>query len=434
MDLFWSITELLAVFIENWIIYDFYSKFHSAEYKTIWKRITYCLFIAATSAASILIDSVTFFSGMLTLICMGIIILYGILFLKGSVFSKFFLPIISFGLIFVINISINTLSSFIWGNSKNGFFLEQTGARFFCIIASKFLFFLTTRIILGMFHKGVVLKRQEWFMMTGISFITLLIGTIIAEIGISSSALLSVPYILCFCGIICIDVFVFAMLSQITKQNGKATEVSLLELQVSQQKQELEHMDIIQNKIRKCNHDNLNHMLCLQEMMRNGNYDAVCDYLNALIQKNPETPISHIQIPDCFLRAVLTVKFEQCKQNNIAISLKTDDNTPACESSDLCILLSNLLDNAIEASASIKDPRIEIVLSKKKDYYTILVKNRIEQSVLKNNSQLKTTKIDKKWHGIGIQSIREIVHTYHGMMEYYEQDGWFIANIWLRES
>lgn len=88
----------------------------------------------------------------------------------------------------------------------------------------------------------------------------------------------------------------------------------------------------------------------------------------------------------------------------------------------------------MEASIKVTDPKIEIILSKKKDYYTIIVKNRIEQSVLKNNVMLKTTKKDKQWHGIGIQSIREIVHRYNGMMEYYEKDDWFIANIWLRES
>lgn len=271
-------------------------------------------------------------------------------------------------------------------------------------------------------------------MMSGISFISLFIGTAVVEIGLESNASLQLPYILCFIGIICIDVFVFIMLSQITRQNQKVTELSLLELQVSQQKQALEHMDIMQNKIRQCNHDHLNHMLCIKEMMKEGNYKEVNNYLNALVKKNPEVITPHVQIPDCFLRAVLTVKMEQCRQKNIPISLKTDDNTPLCESSDLCILLSNLLDNAIEASTQTTDPKIEVILSKKKDYYTIIVKNRIEQSVLKNNVMLKTTKKDKQWHGIGIQSVREIVRHYNGMMEYYEQDKWFIANVWLRES
>lgn len=434
MEIFWTVTELLAVIIENWIIYDFYSKFHSAQYKSIWQKIIYFMFIGITSAIAIIIDSFTSFSGMLTLICAGMVVLYGIIFLKGTVFSKFFLPVVAFGLVFIINISISTICAVLLDYEQGTLFTKQTNVRFFCIIATKFLFFLVTRIVLGLFHKGLILRKQEWIMMSGISFISLFIGTIVVEIGLASNDSLQSPYILCFIGIICIDIFVFIMLSQITRQNQKITEVSLLELQVSQQKQALEHMDIMQNKIRQCNHDHLNHMLCIQEMIKEKSYKEVDNYLNSLIQKNPEIMTPHVKIPDCFLRAVLTVKLEQCKQKNIAISLKTDDNTPSCESSDLCILMSNLLDNAMEASIKVTDPKIEIILSKKKDYYTIIVKNRIEQSVLKNNVMLKTTKKDKQWHGIGIQSIRGIVHRYHGMMEYYEKDDWFIANIWLRES
>lgn len=434
MKTFWVITEFLAVLIENWIIFDFYSKFHSAKYKTIWMKFVYFAFICITSTLAIIIDSFTNFSGMLTLICIATVILYGIVFLKGSIFSKFLLPIIAFGLVFIINISISALCAMALNHKQEKLFIEQTNARFFCIITTKLIFFFVTRIILGLFNKGVMLRKQEWIMMSGISFISLFIGTTVVEIGIVSSDLNSPTYIFCFCGIICIDIFVFIMLSQITKQNQKATELSLLELQVEQQKQALENIDIMQNKIRQCNHDYFNHMMLMQEMISKKNYKEAEEYLKSLLNRNPEMIISSIQLPDCFLKSVLMLKFELCKKKNIPISIKADDSTPSCESLDLCILLSNLLDNAIEASEKISDPKIEIILLKNKAYYNIIVKNKIEKSILKNNVNLKTTKAEKQRHGIGIQSIRETVNRYNGMMEYYEKDNWFIANIWLNDT
>lgn len=279
-----------------------------------------------------------------------------------------------------------------------------------------------------------MLRKQEWIMMSGISFISLFIGTTVVEIGISASALDSPAYIFCFCGIICIDIFVFIMLSQITKQNKRTTELSLLELKVEQQKQALENIYIMQNKIRQCNHDNLNHMMLIQQMITQKNYKEAEEYLNSLINRNPEILISNIQLSDDFLKSLLMIKFELCKKKNIPISIKADDSTPSCESLDLCIMLSNLLDNAIEASEKTDKPKIEIILSKNKGYYNITVKNKIDKSVLKDNSDLKTTKKEKKRHGIGIQSIRETVERYNGMMEYYEEDGWFIASVWLSET
>ena len=82
----------------------------------------------------------------------------------------------------------------------------------------------------------------------------------------------------------------------------------------------------------------------------------------------------------------------------------------------------------------IAEPKIEIILSQKKSYYTIIVKNKIDTSVLESNSELKTTKSDSECHGIGVQSIKEIVHRYDGMMDFYEQDMWFIASIWLPQT
>jgi sensor histidine kinase regulating citrate/malate metabolism len=222
------------------------------------------------------------------------------------------------------------------------------------------------------------------------------------------------------------------MIMLISTQNEKSKQISLLELQISQQKQAIEQMDMLQKKIRQTNHDNLNHLYCLQELIKeNHNLDEANEYLKTLINKNPEITTAHIQIPDAFLRAVLTVKMEMCRDKNIQVSLKTDDSETPCQSVDLCILLSNLLDNAIEASAKISKPEIEIILSQQKSYYTIIVRNRIENSVLKDNAELKTTKSDKEYHGIGIQSVKGIVSRYNGMMEYYEKDMWFTASIWI---
>ena len=435
MTIFWTVTEWLAALVENWVIFDFCRRFHSPKYPPFKDNLIFAAFILLDTILSMGISVFTTFSGMLTLVCMGVAILYGVLFLKGAVFSKFFLPIVSFGLIFIINISISIVCSAVLERTSESLFTDQDAIRFFCLIITKLLFYLVTRFILNMFKKGVNLKKQEWILLSSIFFISLCIGILLVEISWKQHDSLTLPYILCFCGILCINVFIFIMLMQISAQNEKSRQMSLLELQVSQQKQALEQMDILQSKIRQSNHDHLNHLFCLQEMLKeNQNAADASDYLQKLIQKNPEISTAHILIPDQFLRAVLTVKMELCRKKNIDISLKTDDTKPSCDSVDLCILLSNLLDNAIEASEKIHEPKVEVILTKQKSYYTVLVKNRIEKSVLKKNAELKTTKADSECHGIGVQSIREIVSRCGGMMEYYEESGWFIASVWLPQE
>jgi sensor histidine kinase YesM len=432
MAVFWNITEWTAALLENCIIFDFCRRFHSSKFSRLKDNVFFIGFILITSLLSIAISAFSEFSGMLTLLCMGLVIIYGIVSLNGTIFTKCFLPIVSFGLIFIINIFTNIFTSLVLGVVGSSLYTVQDGYRFFSIIVTKLLFFFATRLILILFKKGINLNQREWITISGILLISLCIGISITEISMEQNSKMSFPYFFCYSGILLVNIFVFIMIMLISTQNEKSKQISLLELQISQQKQAIEQMDILQKKIRQTNHDNLNHLYCLQELIKeNHNLDEANEYLKTLINKNPEITTAHIQIPDAFLRAVLTVKMEMCRDKNIQVSLKTDDSETPCQSVDLCILLSNLLDNAIEASAKISKPEIEIILSQQKSYYTIIVRNRIENSVLKDNAELKTTKSDKEYHGMGIQSVKEIVSRYNGMMEYYEKDMWFTASIWI---
>ena len=60
-----------------------------------------------------------------------------------------------------------------------------------------------------------------------------------------------------------------------------------------------------------------------------------------------------------------------------------------------------------------------------------MVKNRIARSVLDENPKLKTGKKDKSSHGYGIRSIRNIAQKYKGSVNFLEENGCFITEVWL---
>lgn len=63
----------------------------------------------------------------------------------------------------------------------------------------------------------------------------------------------------------------------------------------------------------------------------------------------------------------------------------------------------------------------------------IAVKNSIAESVLLNNPDLKTDKQNKSEHGFGIKSIKQIADKYDGSIEFNEENGVFIAEVWLKK-
>ena len=71
------------------------------------------------------------------------------------------------------------------------------------------------------------------------------------------------------------------------------------------------------------------------------------------------------------------------------------------------------------------------------------MKNRIAESVLEKNPELKSTKnigggragLDDasacEKHGFGVNQIKEIVESYGGLTDFYEEDGFFIVNMFI---
>ena len=132
---------------------------------------------------------------------------------------------------------------------------------------------------------------------------------------------------------------------------------------------------------------------------------------------------------------VLKIKLNYAKEKGILVSCLIDTDFAGFDADDLVNLLANSLDNAIESSLQQKKRKeIAIAIKNKRNYLWIEIKNAISSSVLQKNAKLLTTKANRKYHGFGTESIRNLVEKYDGGTEYYEKDGWFVLEIKIRKS
>lgn len=88
---------------------------------------------------------------------------------------------------------------------------------------------------------------------------------------------------------------------------------------------------------------------------------------------------------------------------------------------DLCILLMNMLDNALEASARVESPGKRFVRFRtriKNGYMTVKCENAFEGELKKApDGQLATTKSDPQAHGFGISQMRTVAEKYHSLLD-----------------
>lgn len=186
-----------------------------------------------------------------------------------------------------------------------------------------------------------------------------------------------------------------------------------------------------QKKLEQAAHDFKNHVRLLNKYLEEGEYERAREYgrklgepLKLFTQKSWSG--------NTMLDTILNTKIEEAEQKEIKICLdiKKCPQIPVTDF-DLCVMLSNLLDNAIEACENIrKEKYIHIKLGIVNRLFFIRIVNSMERKPKKQGRSYLTTKKDKdSLHGIGLESVRSAVSKYDGTVILNHSEKEFTATI-----
>lgn len=174
----------------------------------------------------------------------------------------------------------------------------------------------------------------------------------------------------------------------------------------------------MQSEVQKFRHDWKNHMLLLQEMLNQGEYEKAKRYFDNLSEKTIQNK-QEIFTGNEILDLILVSKVSEVENNKIKLTCEGRlDSFTFMEHVDCCILFSNLIDSAIEANLKLRTERYITIEAHKKDqtlYVTISNPIVDMEEVLETRFQI--TKRDVEKYGIGIRNIHGILQKYH--IEYY---------------
>ena len=98
---------------------------------------------------------------------------------------------------------------------------------------------------------------------------------------------------------------------------------------------------------------------------------------------------------------------------------------------DLCTILANALDNALEASKPIENAIINVRAAVNSAVFMLTVSNPTLQPVEIKNNRVKTTKADSVNHGLGIGSIKNAAKKYNGEVNLKYEDGHFTVEVMM---
>ena len=427
----WQCTEILAVIVECMIVTRMliqYFKFRSEDYRILKWLLLFSLLFATDMAGTFGMANETF----LISSCLLIEIAFSAIFLKGNIFEKILISVINYVLVYFINLPVMSAISAITGIPMLQLQMSQNVERVVCLFITKILYFAVTQFILSFRKKEEYhFNHNEWIMILSAFMITLLIGISMYMITVGGKTTEYI-YVAVTLLISCLDAVIFIFLRKMNRTSQIEKERDIMEIQLQRQQDEMQHLQQQYEEISILRHDFRNGIDCLCGMIEQGDCSGALAYAKRFKERKVNTILSQVQCSSTMLNAVVNAKFNDAQSKGIDTSLRLVVQIPHDLEFDLSIMLSNLLDNAIEACE--KNPsnaQILLTISEEAGYYRIVVRNTIAASVLKKNQELKTEKADKKLHGWGLRSVTDLVSKRNGLIDFYEKEGMFYVDILL---
>lgn len=208
------------------------------------------------------------------------------------------------------------------------------------------------------------------------------------------------------------------------------TASELIQKQSEQYGQLLEH----KNDLLRIRHDQKNFILGISSAIKSGQYQDALDVLQKEYDVvNQDTYLYHDKANVIF--TVVASKKDEAAKNNIKIDFEYRDLKPIEISPvDLAIILGNILDNAIEATAKVTavTRRITIYVGMPDNSIIINVKNPTLETI--DTANLFTSKSNKWQHGFGIISVQRLASKYRGDVTFDCKNNEFQAVVLLKNE
>ena len=229
-----------------------------------------------------------------------------------------------------------------------------------------------------------------------------------------------------FSSLLIVGCIAYLVIKYLTASQKKRATEKQLEL-------ELNHYSNMVEKnrdMRVFRHDFKNNLISVRALIGGGQYNEAEKYIDELYGRLDATK-NAFSTGNHLADAILAEK------NSAAVLQKTEIDfdgiipSDGIDNIDLCTILANALDNALEASKSIENAIINVRAAVNSAVFMLTVSNPTLQPVEIKNNRVKTTKADSVNHGLGIGSIKNAAKKYNGEVNLKYEDGHFTVEVMM---
>lgn len=429
MNIVCKLVDLTASYLELFVLYEIYTELFekNKRRKNIQNRKILVTIVGTIMIA--LCNQVSVFSYFTIIICVVYASVSALILFKAN-----WIPLFSVSSFYILCLSyfdffIISIFSYIWGEAEVMQRLSTQGIpRILLILVVKALwimFFLLYKRHIKVFAQKVTsMYKVLIFSIVGFCGFIFLVEQTCNMFNYSLTGVWLAT-------VLGLALFIFVTYFVIVRQEEK-NRLNIETMRSDLLEEKYKAIQEIYSSNAKLYHDMNNHLDVLYQLLDNENTQKAKEYIKEIgqpIKRLSKTVWTGEEVVD----AIIKSKVEVMKEKDITFEINAEfpDNTNIVQH-DMCTILANLLDNAIEATCKLEEnKRISLVIRSINQFLILKISNTCVYSDKQYNLIPETTKDNKQLHGWGLPSVKDTVEKYNGTMECIREENEFTVSIMM---
>ncbi len=186
-----------------------------------------------------------------------------------------------------------------------------------------------------------------------------------------------------------------------------------------------------EERVKALRHDIKHHIIELSAMARKNNNDEMAAYLTEM-QEFMLNPKEYASTGNKEIDGVLNYMLQ--KANTALKQVDVQINIPEgmyLNDFNICVILGNLVDNAVRAASKSEEKRLTIKIQVKQEVLFIFIENSYSGEIIEKTDTLQTTQKDPAIHGIGLENVKKVVAANGGEIKIEYTENRFCVQVLL---
>lgn len=414
--MFDSLPNVLMILFEVFCCKIFYEIFGKVRYKGWINAVQLILLIGSVYGVARGLENIFVLKQIAIILLFAAFMFWH---MKISIKKSLILAVLYQGLLLIVDyIAFLIYSSGLFSNG------ESTGLQYMLenvlvVLMGKVLLYFSVLIIKKKFGEKSteMLADSEWlkFLFFPIFTIAIIVAMFSGFGYTETTEQIYFLFIIAF-GMAGMNILEFYLINDIIEREIKLHENEIFQIQVKNQTEMYRSISENFDCQKRKTHEYKNQIVCIESLLGNRKYQELEKYVKE-IYGHLDKELDAINTNNVIVNAILNTKYQEADAKGIVFVFRVNDLSQIrIKDEDVVTILSNLLNNAIEACEKCDDKKvIKLKFVNEDEMIIIAVKNTFNHPICYENGEIKSSKISRaEEHGIGIKNIIKTIEKYDG--------------------